>query len=826
MQHRTSWRPTRLALVSFSLVLGMVVPTQAPKRSESRSATSVPVLTSITPNTFPNDTNMRVTIAGSGFDAAPRVELGEVHLRNVEVTGGISLTALVPWGLPVGVYTLTLTNVDDQSAQLSQAVTVTAGTGTWTSHGPYGGTIDYVTLDPVNPSRLYASAGRSGVWKSQDGGTGWELSFVAPFPYEVKVVYPTPGQAPVLYVGGDGGLGMQRSLDSGQTWATKVPAAFNTIQSTGGAQGRPYLQPGHPDRVYLGLNASNDLEPLGGLYKSVDRGDSWTPVTGTLGLHITALAFDPAQPDTHLVLGTRDGKVYTSTDGGATWGSGMSVAGYIGGLVYAPHLYNGQRSLWAITNDADYEGNDTLYRSLDGGLSWAPVTVLPGGFNMGVSYHATIPGLLWSAIGRGYYSTDDGAYWTALVPGLDQVRGFAVLPDSTGRQSTALFAASRTGVYKSGDGGDHWQESDAGLAANMARTIAVSPFNADEAYAATQAKGFLHTWDGGRTWDRLPIPMGRYQASIVPDPFKDGKVYFGYGSYENVPNVRITTDHGATYATLALTMPAEYAGRGAYVSAFVANPKVEKHLLAGVCVGAPWPQVGPGLIYASTDGGATWSQQTTPTSTQCITRLVFDPHDDEVVYAGTDGTGLARSIDGGAVWAFLPHQAMGDGKPANKILALEIDPADSRSIFLSSFGSADSDVGIFASHDGGDTWVKMTGTPYPIWELKFVKVGASYWLYAATMNGLRFLTAIPDDPTAEWQYASGIAAVATVDGFNAAVEEGRGVYYIGTSGGTLPGVLTARGTVAVDAPATQTFSGGIYRHMVRTQAIFLPVVKR
>ena len=128
----------------------------------------------------------------------------------------------------------------------------------------------------------------------------------------------------------------------------------------------------------------------------------------------------------------------------------------------------------------------------------------------------------------------------------------------------------------------------------------------DEAYAATQVKGILRTPDGGRSWQSLAVPVGNYAAAIAPDPFADGKVFFGYGAIESAPIVRFSTDHGDTYTEQALTLPPEHADKGAYVSAIAPDPSTQNRLLAGVCVDAHWPQVGPGLIYASTDGGSTW----------------------------------------------------------------------------------------------------------------------------------------------------------------------------------------------------------------------------
>jgi photosystem II stability/assembly factor-like uncharacterized protein len=460
-----------------------------------------------------------------------------------------------------------------------------------------------------------------------------------------------------------------------------------------------------------------------------------------------------------------------------------------------------------------------MYRSINDGASWTAIQLQPGSNSCGVTYHDTIPGLLWAAVGSGYYSEDDGGSWAALGTGLDQVQDVAAAPGSASRQTTTVFAAIRGGLYKSTDGGDTWQEADAGLGAVMTRTIAVSPLNADEAYAATQVKGILRTPDGGRSWQSVPVPLGNYGAAIAPDPFTDGQVFFGYGKTESAPIVRISTDRGATYTEHALPLPPEYADKWAYVSAIAPDPAVQDRWLAGVCVEGNWPEVGPGLIYASVDGGSTWGQQSTPTGIRCVLRLAHDPQDARLVYAATNGDGLLRSDDGGETWALLPSQPAG-----TQLGAVQIDPRDTDAIYVCSAGNVDQ-MGVFATQDGGDSWVKMEGlTEYPIWELALVQIGTGYRLYAATMNGLRHLD-VPAGPSTPWEWGSGFSATATIDGFNAGTEEGRVVLYIGTSGGTLQSGLASLGGPA-SATTSQPVAGGVYRSMIRIYLAYLPLVTR
>src|SRR5437879_6238708 len=49
---------------------------------------------------------------------------------------------------------------------------VEAGVNTWTSSGPYGGSVPDLVIDPQNPSTLYAGTD-VGVFKTTDGGDNW-----------------------------------------------------------------------------------------------------------------------------------------------------------------------------------------------------------------------------------------------------------------------------------------------------------------------------------------------------------------------------------------------------------------------------------------------------------------------------------------------------------------------------------------------------------------------------------------------------------------------------------------------------------------------------
>lgn len=104
-------------------------------------------------------------------------------------------------------------------AGLGPAAPAAAGTNEWSSHGPDGGLVRVLAVDPRTPTTLYAATS-GGVFKSLDGGTRWTaanrgLGFRPVVALAVDPVTPaTLYAATEEFFGG----GVFKSADGGATW--------------------------------------------------------------------------------------------------------------------------------------------------------------------------------------------------------------------------------------------------------------------------------------------------------------------------------------------------------------------------------------------------------------------------------------------------------------------------------------------------------------------------------------------------------------------------------------------------------------------------------
>lgn len=104
-------------------------------------------------------------------------------------------------------------------------------------------------------------------------------------------------------------------------------------------------------------------------------------------------------------------------------------------------------------------------------------------------------------------------------------------------------------------------------------------------------------------------------------------------------------------------------------------------------------------VFKSTDGGNTWNHAHGGLEDGDVQALAIDPTDTNRLYAGTADKGIYRSTDGGDNWL-----SINSGLDNLSVYKIAIDPITPTTIYAAAFGN------LFASADRGDTWTAL-GTP-------------------------------------------------------------------------------------------------------------------
>src|SRR5215213_3749227 len=146
-----------------------------------------------------------------------------------------------------------------------------------------------------------------------------------------------------------------------------------------------------------------------------------------------------------------------------------------------------------------------------------------------------------------FKTTDAASHWNNNNTGLtEELNALAVAPTSP----NTIYAGTFRGAYRSTDAGATWTKSSTNLQSVSA--IAVDPTNALVAYAG--ANGLFKTTDGGIHWNALNSPLNDdFVRAIVIDPLMPNLIYVGssFGLFRS-------TDNGSTWSGInTLGMPTD-----------------------------------------------------------------------------------------------------------------------------------------------------------------------------------------------------------------------------------------------------------------------------
>ncbi len=388
----------------------------------------------------------------------------------------------------------------------------------------------------------------------------------------------------------------------------------------------------------------------GGIFKTTDAGANWTPIFDDQEM-LSIGDIEISKNDTDILwVGTGevnagggslayDGDgIYRSADGGITWETkGLPDVGSIGKIVIDPNddntLFVG--AMGPLFRD---DTNRGVYRSTDGGDTWDQVLFV-----------SPITGVIDMAIHPNNGDIVYAASW-------ERVR----------RPEMRLYGGATSGLHRSLDGGDTWNEMTTGLPSNPSDkgriSIDISLSNPNVLYARYadangSIQGVYRTANGGDTWTEMNssqltnVGFHWWFRGIYVDPTNEDIIY-------NVDFVvQKSTNGGNSWSS---TFP---------------NVHVDQHAMAFNASVAGEVLLGnDGGFYKSTNNGSSSVKDNTLPITQFY-RFYVDPQNGDKIYGGTQDNNTIRTTTGGlndwsAIFGGDGFQPLVDADNTNVIYAL------------------------------------------------------------------------------------------------------------------------------------------------------------
>jgi photosystem II stability/assembly factor-like uncharacterized protein len=367
----------------------------------------------------------------------------------------------------------------------------------WTEIGPFGGDIRGLARNPSSTKEFYAVSIGGQVHKTADSGASWRrVAFLDVLDDSLQDVACGPAGTSVVTALGEKSL--FTSSDGGQTW-TRTP--FPGSCSAEG--GRVALHPRDSRVLYVAgrYTASGKDHPA--ILKSENGGRTWLlikpggAVVGRASFVVVSAA-NPAVVYAGGLIGTGAPCILKSPDSGRSW---QNITGSVAGTPYELVLDPAEPQKIYVATDQG------VFRSPDGGRTWLR--------NNGTAYGTALaidpahPNILYTSyLALGVYKSVNG--------GIDWICR-RIESDTSSRRllvaGNGVYLACTAGIWKSGNAGATWRQSDSGIRAASVTALAVASSSARILFAADPNRGIVRSQDGGRTWETRSV---RYGCASIP----------------------------------------------------------------------------------------------------------------------------------------------------------------------------------------------------------------------------------------------------------------------------------------------------------------------
>ncbi len=568
------------------------------------------------------------------------------------------------------------------------------------------GSIGAVQVCGSDPDIVYMGTGETqlrgniqqgdGAYKSTDGGETWEHVGLRET-QNIARIRIHPDNCDVAWAAAFGKhsadnpeRGVFKTTDGGETWrkvlykSDKAGAVDISVDVT------------NPDVLYAavweawrrswGMSSGGEDS---GLWKSTDGGESWTDITGNVGLADgpigkIGVAVSPANPDRvwALIEHEPDGGVWRSDDAGATWERVNEERKLRQRAFYYTRVY-------ADPNDEDvmYALNTGLYRSRDGGETFPGGVQVPHG--------------------------DNHDLWIA--------------PNDSDR----MINGNDGGANVSFNGGDTWTDQDFSTA-QFYRVITTehTPYHIcggqqDNSTACIPVRGWNQMAARGPGMRAWYYSVGGCESGYVaPNPVDLDVFYAGcYGGALS----RFDMATGATRAVnvwpenpmgqssedlverVQWTFPIVFSHHDPDVL-YTGTQKVWKTTTEG----QSWEQLSPDLTRADPmtigpSGGPITKDQTGVETYATVFAIAPSYHDADVIWAGSDDGLVHVTRDGGLNWDNVTPPDAPDFVRINTIEASPTTPGKAYVSGIRYLVDDDRSPYIWRTEDYGETWTSIIG---------------------------------------------------------------------------------------------------------------------
>jgi photosystem II stability/assembly factor-like uncharacterized protein len=634
-----------------------------------------------------------------------------------------------------------VTDIDAVRADFSRVIVGSASGGAWKSDDAgttwmpifekYGtGNIGDIAIFQPNPDIIWIGTGESctrnsvgwgdGVYKSMDGGETFSNVGLRDT-HHISEVLTHPTDPDVAYVASQGHLwghrgqkGVYKTEDGGQTWR-HLTNGLPDDGRTGASDLK--MDPRDPEVLYAGFWERIRMPhrflsggPNGGIFKSVDGGESWTKLTaglpvgdvGKVGLAIfesnpeivmaiVEHGFQPDQQDPAYgdmsQLGTG---LYRSEDGGATW---TYVNRYNNRPFYYSHIWmdpqNDQR-VYVLAGSAQVseDGGRSFDRSFEG---------ISGDFHA-LWIDPSAPQRFYVGNDKGSYVTFDQGHHFVMFDNMDIGQFYAATVDMRdpywvygGLQDNGNWGGPSNSRDWNGIMNDHWFKFHSGDGFHTT----VDPNNWRTVYTESQG-GNIRRLDAvfrqqGKSITPTPATIVNFQEVMPGDQ----------GSQD-----RLSRDH----FRFNWSAPLRLSPHNSNTILFGGN-----YLFRSRDRGDTWEIISPDLSTAQPDltdpesGGITRDVTSAETHATIIT-LAESPITPGLIWAGTDDGRLHVSGDDGGSWEDVGINLT---EPPQGLWVSRVEPSrfqEGRAyVSLDGHRSDEFRPWIFRTEDYGRTWTRVSG---------------------------------------------------------------------------------------------------------------------